>query len=56
MQENWGFKTKVVHAGNPETGQWGATAVPIYQTAAFDYTTAANAFLIGSTAPILIVL
>lgn len=40
MQENWGFKTKVVHAGNPETGQWGATAVPIYQTAAFDYTTA----------------
>src|ERR1700733_7887066 len=39
----WGFRTRVVHAGNRPDPTTGARAVPIYQTTSFVFEDAADA-------------
>jgi O-acetylhomoserine (thiol)-lyase len=43
MSENWGFDTKLVHAGTSPDPTTGARAVPIYQTTSFVFRDTAHA-------------
>src|SRR4029077_10904577 len=53
--ENWGFETRQIHAGQEPDPTTGARALPIYQTTSFvfpDAATAAKRFALAELGPI----